>query len=178
MNCPHCKSELQPLLIEDLELDSCATCKGLWFHARELGDAKNLAEPAARWMDFDMWRDREAFAVGAGSSPCPGCGRSLSTVAYGETGVQVDACGECRGVWLEENELARIVAALRDEMADTSAAEYLREALEEGLEIIHGPERTIEEWRDFAQVVQLMKMRFFVEHPKLASLILGAQRVI
>lgn len=178
MNCPRCKSELQPLLIDGLELDSCTSCKGLWFHAGELREAKDLAEPAARWMDFDMWSDREAFAVGANSIACPSCGRSLSTVTYGETGVQVDACGECRGVWLEENELVRIVEALRDEMADKSAAEYFGEALEEGLEILHGPERTIEEWKDFAQVVRLMKMRFFVEHPTLASLILGAQRVI
>ena len=61
------------------------------------------------------------------------------------------------------------------------------EAAEEGMELLHSgePERAIEEWKDFAQVVNLMKMRFFVEHPKLVAEricrfadIVGRERVI
>ena len=178
MNCPRCQIELQPLRVDGLELDSCPSCRGLWFQAGELREAKDLAEPGARWMDFDIWSDADHFSVGENSIACPNCGKSLSTVTYGETKVQVDACGGCRGVWVDENELARIVEALRDEMAGKSLREYLGEALDEGVEILRGPERTVSEWKDFAQVVHLMKIRFFVEHPKLASLIAGAQRAI
>ena len=56
MDCPHCRIVLEKISIDDLELDSCGSCKGLWFGRGELREAKDLAEPMARWMDFDLWR--------------------------------------------------------------------------------------------------------------------------
>ena len=40
---------------------------------------------------------------------CPKCGQSLNTEQ--QAAVEVDVCGSCRGLWLDANELDRILAS-------------------------------------------------------------------
>jgi uncharacterized protein len=37
---------------------------------------------------------------------CPKCGMELSTIAY--SGVEVDKCWSCHGIWLDDGELEKI----------------------------------------------------------------------
>jgi len=35
VNCPKCKAAMEVVAFEDIEVDRCTACKGLWFDSRE-----------------------------------------------------------------------------------------------------------------------------------------------
>lgn len=38
MDCPKCVGKLQKKIMEDIEIDTCFVCEGIWFDANELED--------------------------------------------------------------------------------------------------------------------------------------------
>ena len=175
MECPTCDQALESIEIDGLELDSCPSCNGIWFDHDELRQAKDLAEPHADWLDFEIWKNRDHFRASPGEVRCPRCEGALSVLSYGETGVEMDVCPKCRGVWLDHAQLEAIVKALRHEMSSKTFAEFISAALEEAGEILNGPEPLHSEWRDFGHMMRLMKVRLFVDHPTLFKSIEGMQ---
>ena len=69
------------------------------------------------------------------------------------TGVEVDYCTGCHGVWLDSAEFKGITEALNGEISTKSVPEYIRASLAEAVEIFSGPEGFASEWRDFLTVV-------------------------
>jgi Zn-finger nucleic acid-binding protein len=59
---------------------------------------------------------------------CPSCGGSL--VELDRSGVRIDACRNCRGVWLDRGELERIVERERHGADDED--DFLREMTGKG----------------------------------------------
>jgi len=173
MKCPRCKTDLSVGEIESVAVHRCATCQGAWFDEEGFRQAKDHAEPNAMWMDVELWKDPERFALESRGFECPKCLKPLATLRYGDTKVMIDTCPRCRGIWLDENEFEHIVSALEDELARMPAKELLGEALREASEIVKGPESILSEWRDTGRVLNLLKLRVMIEHPTLAKLFLG-----
>lgn len=46
---------------------------------------------------------------------CPNCNASMQNVA--RSGVELDICSQCRGVWLDRGELEKLLEGARDERA-------------------------------------------------------------
>jgi uncharacterized protein len=63
---------------------------------------------------------------------CPSCGGAL--VELERSGVRVDACRQCRGVWLDRGELDRIVEQERRVVAgvDDDEHDFIREMTGQG----------------------------------------------
>ena len=40
MKCPKCDSDMEKVTIENLELDRCIACNGIWFDELELADLR------------------------------------------------------------------------------------------------------------------------------------------
>jgi uncharacterized protein len=59
---------------------------------------------------------------------CPSCGASL--VELDRSGVRIDACRNCRGVWLDRGELERIVE--RERHGGDDEDDFLREMTGQG----------------------------------------------
>jgi Zn-finger nucleic acid-binding protein len=55
---------------------------------------------------------------------CPSCGSEL--VGIERSGVHIDACRSCRGVWLDRGELDRIVERERESI-DADEDDFMRE---------------------------------------------------
>ena len=167
MKCPRCHESLEVGAVDGIEVEVCLSCKGAWFDNDELRQAKDLGEPDAIWMDFDIWTRRDRFVMSAGEIKCPRCGDPLRAPSYDKTDVEIDVCPTCRGVWLDDAELRHIVEALEKEINSKTFAEYIPAAIQEAIELLNGPESLVSEWRDFKQVVRLMNLRLFVEEPQL-----------
>lgn len=56
---------------------------------------------------------------------CPSCGNRLVEVE--RSGVLIDACQGCRGVWLDRGELDKILVKERQMMAGDPDEDFLRE---------------------------------------------------
>ena len=63
-----------------------------------------------RWIDFGVFAAAEASADGKGKK-CPDWGRAMAVMAYPHSRVQIDACGDDHGVWLDRGEFDKIVKA-------------------------------------------------------------------
>ena len=98
-------------------------------------------------------------------------GREMVALQYGSTGVTIDCCEGCHGIWLDRGELERIVGALTDELRTKSLGDYVRASVEEARELFTGTESLASEWRDLRSVLRLLELRFFVENPKLLSFV-------
>ena len=85
----------------------------------------------------------------------------------------VDACPTCHGIWLDKGEFQRILDALLEETSRKDVGDYLEDTLQEARELLTGDESFMTEWHDLRAVLKLLQLRFFVEHPRLLSLVSG-----
>ena len=114
MQCPVCDSPLRTVDYEGIKIDTCDGCQGEWLDAGELRPILK-----AREVRFDE-QQRRAIAAAAKVTgvkldkanrklTCPKCGRRTDAVNYGgDTGIVIDKCSECGGIWLDHGELEKI----------------------------------------------------------------------
>jgi len=176
MKCPVCKIDLKSKYLKKIKVDECPKCKGIWFEEDELRQAKDKADPDMNWMDFEIWKNKDKIKAESRNLPCPKCNQTLVTVEYGDTGVKVDSCANCRGIWLDKGEFKKIIDALREELLTKSFSGYIKSSIEEAKEIITGPESLFSEWKDFITVLRMMKYRILAENPKLLDKINKIQK--
>jgi hypothetical protein len=94
--------------LDEIEIDHCQACGGIWLDAGELelllGDR---AGTAALLESFEPARVRER------GRPCPICRRTMKKVSVGagSPAVTIDRCSQNHGLWFDKNELTRILAA-------------------------------------------------------------------
>lgn len=171
MNCPRCSIELEKRSVDGIELDECRQCGGIWFDRDELRKLKDHEDSDLNWMDFDIWKHRDLFHVSEKPAKCPKCQFAMASIGYGNTGVKVDFCVDCEGIWLDGGEFEKIISALEKELENKTALQYLRASLQEAREIFTGTEGFISEWRDFKTILRIMEYRVLAENPKLAEVI-------
>jgi Zn-finger nucleic acid-binding protein len=170
MKCPDCHLELRQTDYHKIQIDECPQCLGRWFDRNELRKAKDRTDEDLRWLDFDPFaRTAEASPATAKGRLCPHCSVGMGVIAYETSGVLIDKCGSCHGIWLDHGEFEKIVKHLEDEVSSETAAQYRKDAEKQFAQIVTGPEGPISELRDFFAVLNLLEMRSGVEHPKLAA---------
>ncbi len=109
MKCPKCKGDsLSEFKIEQVRVDRCSSCEGVWFDADELGHL--LAEDAEQVASLRRGANREALDGKKGSCPRDR-GELLRVYSAVDKTVVIDACPDCRGIWLDGGEFAKLFAA-------------------------------------------------------------------
>jgi len=178
MNCVSCKNTLKKLITGNLELEICDHCSGTWFQKDELRLAKDQADPELRWLDSDFFANSKNFNIRAGNRDCPQCNSQMVELEYNNTGILIDSCQKCEGIWLDGGEFEKIVGQLKTLAATQDVPELMKASLQEAREIFTGPESKISEWKDFTIVISLLGRRIFVENPTLCHAILNLQRTL
>ena len=173
MKCVIDHSELQEAIVGPVRIDVCGTCGGTWYDVDELRVLKDRESVGDyRWIDVDLWRDPEQFQVpDQRGLTCPDCDYEMTTLRYGETKVTIDACGRCRGIWLDKSEYEEIIAELETRVNTQTLREYMGDLRKEFLEVFAGPESVISELKDLDRVLYLMELRFAAENPGLTAIL-------
>ena len=111
MDCPKCTgAELTPQIVENVEIDCCPTCHGVWLDANELETLieANPKELLAEDRGFEA-------AQPAADQPlrCPRCkgARLIKLNSRLRPGTILDSCTVCYGTWLDAGELTRLAGA-------------------------------------------------------------------
>lgn len=114
MNCPNCSETLRTIQYEGIEIETCDSCGGEWLDDEELKKIVKVRE-----VRFDP-EERKAIAQSATivgvevdladrDLPCPKCGGQTDAINYGgDTGILIDRCTSCKGIWLDAGELEKI----------------------------------------------------------------------
>lgn len=116
MNCPRCAATLKPVSYEGVEIETCPGCQGEWLDAGELQTIvsnweENFSEEERARLDGVNRAHFGTTRSEGGTMTCPKCvGESkLERFVYGGTsGITLDKCPSCEGIWLDENELEQV----------------------------------------------------------------------
>lgn len=110
VRCPHCRSRLVSIRVEEVELAGCGGCGGIWV---DNGSARSVLE-SPRSIFSELARRAGANARHRGRrqerAVCAACPALLNRVRT--HGVELDVCSE-HGTWFDAYELEHLVVALK-----------------------------------------------------------------
>ena len=98
MTCPKCGGQSETVKLNEVEIDRCTQCKGIWFDFRE---NEQLQDRAGQ---IDTGKP-----TGQGSSPskidCPRCRTRMITMAVlDQPHIKYECCSICFGVFFDAGE--------------------------------------------------------------------------
>jgi len=126
MLCPVCREELIIVEFEDVELDACPDCRGLWFDAQEL---HQLFEAAGVPEHLCRLEERlEQLPRAEARRRCPRCGGRLVPVRAPSEAQEVilDECPRGHGLWFDHGELNTLLDCL---LQEDEALDHVRDYL-------------------------------------------------
>ena len=114
--CLKCTSVLDKTHIDEVEVDHCPACGGLWLDHGEI-------ERLSRKMASDIDRLRRLLLLGGDKGPpavpsevqgsCPACQTAgMQEVALGK--ITIDFCPRCKGLFLDRGEIDAAIDAVKD----------------------------------------------------------------
>ncbi len=106
MDCPVCSSAMITLELEEVEIDYCTECGGIWLDAGELEMLLGEPEAARRLLD-SFKRDPKCAEKGR---RCPICDKKMEKVVVGQSkpALLIDKCTRGDGLWFDQGELQDI----------------------------------------------------------------------
>jgi Zn-finger nucleic acid-binding protein len=113
LTCLKCTFVLDKARIEDIEVDVCPACQGLWLDHGEV-------ERISRKMHSEVDRLRRMLSVQVRppavpsevQKACPSCTSAVNEVMMGA--IHIDYCTRCKGVFLDRGELDAAIAAVTE----------------------------------------------------------------
>ncbi|MFC1755129.1 zf-TFIIB domain-containing protein [Thermoproteota archaeon] len=175
MICPDCNGAIRIIDCKGTLVDECSKCKGKWFDRGVLRDAKDLQDDHLRWLDFDPFgEDAEQLSVPSEGKLCPKCLKKMSSLNYKNSGIIIDKCSFCQGVWLNYGEFRKIIEYLENLVTTQTVKGYTKDSFKQFIEIFKGPEGVVSEVKDFLAVFYLLQLRIATEHPELSK---AAQKI-
>ena len=114
MRCPACRQPLIPHRTGSVTLDVCHHCGGLWLDHGEL-EKINHEQPDPDVLIAEFFTAPTVHVPEKPQRPCPRCSATtLAQKLYSlGSGVIMDTCPDCDGLWLDHGELEKIREALR-----------------------------------------------------------------
>ena len=107
MNCANCKNPMITAELENVEIDFCSGCGGVWLDAGELESLLT---------DEAQSRHLLASFVAAGQSTeagrqCPICRKAMEKVYAGpmDKAILLDRCPRGHGLWFDRGELKQVL---------------------------------------------------------------------
>ena len=106
MICPVCENPLVVLELDQIEIDHCLNCGGIWLDAGELELLLETKEERERFGTILV----EDNSVKERRHSCPICNKKMKKVFVGEEKkILIDKCKRNHGLWLDMGELEQVI---------------------------------------------------------------------
>lgn len=172
--CPSCGNNLKQKTYKGVRIDECEKCHGMWFDKDELRRAKDATDDDLAWLDFELFEQKDGkFSSIKSEKKCPSCSSYLQSLQYMDSKVTIDLCPSCDGVWLDQNELKKIIQYLENVVVSKTSSEYAGDMAKQFQEILTGPESAASELKDFLAVVRLFDQRLLAENHWISTVIVS-----
>jgi Zn-finger nucleic acid-binding protein len=124
--CPACRQPLVVLEYDKLEVDYCASCRGVWLDAGELellyGDEQAC----------ETFLEAGGVVKSRSRRGCPQCGaRMEERNTGGAPPVTYERCRRGHGLWFDRGELSSVLAHGHPRDCEERMVQYLREVFPE-----------------------------------------------
>jgi Zn-finger nucleic acid-binding protein len=122
MICPACQHAMVIVEHENIELDYCTNCKGVWFDSGEL----ELLLEAAELENYGVFLDRIINSPEASSTEkkrrCPICNKKMKKSYISEDNqLLVDICKKQHGIWFDGGEVADLLKLVSEKSAQAGS---------------------------------------------------------
>ncbi|MEW5768240.1 MAG: zf-TFIIB domain-containing protein [bacterium] len=108
MDCPVCREPMVVFELNQVEIDHCLSCRGIWFDAGEL----ELLFEGSSEKDNLLSSLRRDEKCKEDVRKCPICLKKMEKVLVGsEEKVLIDRCKNSDGLWFDAGELNKILEA-------------------------------------------------------------------
>lgn len=109
MNCPVCKNSMIILELNQVEIDYCASCKGIWLDKGELDLLYNSSDNRTA---EQMFHYKNGFNEQI--RKCPICKKKMEKVEFENSGIILDRCKKEHGLWFDNGELKSLLSTSSD----------------------------------------------------------------
>lgn len=123
--CPRCRADLAAAAYEDVSVETCQQCGGYWLTQPALKQIIDTREQEWNAKDLEAIKNAPRMPVALDEIrerlPCPVCGEAMEPFNFsGDSGILLDRCGRCGGIWLDRGELEKVqmVVEASDEKLD------------------------------------------------------------
>jgi Zn-finger nucleic acid-binding protein len=116
INCPRDATELVQGKEHGIEVDRCPGCQGAWYDYDELEALESTVagEDDRRGMIDYAKRDSEIA--------CPVCSKNMRAFNYRAYNLELDACSEGHGFWLDAGESQRVRDVMKERVSGLQRA--------------------------------------------------------
>jgi Zn-finger nucleic acid-binding protein len=102
MKCPKCKSQMEKVTYEEIEVDRCTFCKGIWFDMLEHEHLKAIE--GSESIDIGLKSVGKAFNE-TRKIDCPVCQTSMIPMSdKNQPHICYEACTSCYGLFFDAGE--------------------------------------------------------------------------
>jgi len=113
MKCPRDDTELITENDHNIEIDRCPACNGRWLDHDELDQLEaTVASTAEERRATIMYGER------TGELHCPVCGTLMTAFDYRAYDLELDACPQDHGFWLDAGEDGRVRDIIAERVRD------------------------------------------------------------
>ena len=109
MNCPSCKNPMIILELNQVEIDFCPACKGIWLDNGELELIFSSSERKEIAKSFTLRND-----LTEEKRRCPNCKKKMDKVEFENTGIIIDRCVNNHGLWFDNGELRSLLKSAEE----------------------------------------------------------------
>ena len=106
--CPRDRTQLETVSEHGIQIDRCPTCRGAWY------DYEELAELEATVADEDQRLGTIEYAKHMSTLACPACEQVMHAFNYRAYNLELDACAEGHGFWLDGGESERVREIMKE----------------------------------------------------------------
>ena len=116
MKCPVCNIDMIVVEYNQIEVDHCLRCQGVWFDSGEL-ELLLKVRKTGQSSQINPFGLSEAQTTET-KRKCPICGKKMKKVLIGEEPkVLIDSCPENDGLWFDCGEVEQLTSQLTKETA-------------------------------------------------------------
>jgi Zn-finger nucleic acid-binding protein len=170
MKCPHCSAELKSVEKKGVIVDECASCGGMWLLKEKFDTLRGKEDRFIRWLDIPLWKEEDRHKLSTSSRACPSCARQLYSLDYHGHDVSLDICPSCKGVWLDKDEMAKMVRYMEDQITDETVKDFLKDIGHEAALLATARKDLATEMKDVSAIMKLLEYRIFSNFPLLSQL--------
>ncbi len=118
MICPTCKSDMIVVEYNEIELDYCNDCHGVWFDAGELKLLLNSMDLENQDLVLHTILNYPESASPEKKRKCPICKHKMKKTAIGhQSEILIDVCWDGDGLWFDGGEVVHLIRQLGGEEA-------------------------------------------------------------
>jgi Zn-finger nucleic acid-binding protein len=118
IRCPRDKTPLDIGREHDIEVDACPQCGGAWYDDEELVLLESTVAD-----DDDHRSGMVDYAKRQSELDCPVCGQRMRAFNYRAYNLELDACLEEHGFWLDRGEADHVRQVMRERVDGLRRAE-------------------------------------------------------